>query len=1765
MNADGYPDLMHIVNNTLTVHKGDSGGISSARYTVQMALRKYMANSNISLLDYDQDDNTFTSSDFNGDGRADFIVQVRESSTNTSPPCDWTCFDPRSVAPPNDNNVSLLSQHTNDDRYQSDGPVSDTFIGLKPAPAPIGAPNEYSQSAILATHPDMLTTSDVSLATGAYMPSSEGLTDDEYSQLLLSLDINTENEKGDTASTTTTNTWRIVLSEPGSNNGFKLTEYTKLWNTTSIDKVQPMNINGDGLTDLVYRNKSTKMWYAVINNGNGFNAAITLFTLDENYLTTLDVNADGKPEILYKSGSYLYYRTYKNGGFVNRYYGTDSADYNDLNFLDMDGDGVQDRFVFQGRSRTDFRADTGANRITRVTDGFGASVSVTYDTLNNSAVYTKKNDGNAQRWGNNSRVTDIKGPIQVVSSLRKGGDVLRYKYVGGKAQIGRGMLGYKQVIITSQAASLRTTTTYRQDGIYRGSPSEVLVEAILGAGNTSPGPGPGPGDPCDIDPTICQPCPPGSDPCNQIQAVPQPALQVTTQSMYSPTNSTSATYKKKSHTAYQYAVNTDTNFRIGSLTSAQLVYPHKTTNKQFNIDSTANEVMTTKVKTVSLDSFGQPLVETTTHKDMYLETAVTVTNTYGTSVFGGRLTSARQSATRTNIVNGRRYTETPITLVSTHTYDSLGRLRTSRADNGVLTTYVINQFGLIERQTTSSSGLASRVVYTGFDSLGRHVVRKSNELGHQTTMAYNNKGFKEYSASPNGQRTYYGYNAMGRQINETHTPKTDISRTGAKALTSSKVQYWCRGVSHCPSSAVYFEEITQEGSPSARTYTDKWGNVVREAAQGLAAGSWIYKDVTFDAQNRKIAESVPYLSTTTSTLQTKITYDSQNRAIEITKPDGGVWKTQYAGFSTSTIAPDASSTVETKNGAGNLIYAKDANNYTAWYLYTTTGDLRQVNGPTGNQINILFDKYGNKKRIIDPNAGTTLYWYNAYHELFQQIDGNGHRVNYYFDKLGRTIREIRTRNTQVKEHDFITTYDSGSYAIGLQSSVRDSVSGHQIRQTYDAFSRVIGVYTTFPGFSYSEHKEYDNAGRLVKETDASTSAIRHVYNTQNWAYQVRDARTNTLYWQANSIDSYGNVNSDNFGNNIFRRMVFEGETGLLNTIRTSTRSGTLQNLQYEWDVKGNLEFRRDLSKGLREDFVYDKLNRVTQSRVTGGATVTTNIAYNSLGNIMSKTGVGTYVYHASKPNAVKSVRGERSNDYWYDNAGNIERDNQRRFTNNTFNKPTRITKSGYVVDFSYGVGGKRFKRVETNYSKSSQPKQTHYVGNVEFVKEPTQGHWIAKRYIGDKILITKVGTTESVRYMLTDHLGSTHVITDANGTKQQEMSFDVFGARRSATTWAREHHKIPQFTSNITLRGYTGHEQLDELSLVHMGGRIYDPILGRFLQADPFVQQPNNIQSFNRYSYVMNNPLNKTDPSGYIWTALILEGLKYIAANAASAALVNAANIMLTAYYTYAEIQLVKGILSVIDGGGTAMANFAGGFAKTYIKNGLADRLGVSSAKMLGIEGEEQSASEQLREDIEFVIDAIEGGIQASEKQGNSDTEKTNNDYAKRSSFERYLDNSWYMMKKTFTDGDEFLWQLERHALAMPTWASAPTAYYKISSYFSLKSFKVAKKVPNPGGRLGKHSTRQHVDDVATEMQDRGWRITRGGNRFAEEYLPGPGGSRKGSSFPDITATKNGRTIRINTIDTRANGITPTTREANNAARIRSQRPRDHLLLVPKP
>jgi RHS repeat-associated protein len=116
-------------------------------------------------------------------------------------------------------------------------------------------------------------------------------------------------------------------------------------------------------------------------------------------------------------------------------------------------------------------------------------------------------------------------------------------------------------------------------------------------------------------------------------------------------------------------------------------------------------------------------------------------------------------------------------------------------------------------------------------------------------------------------------------------------------------------------------------------------------------------------------------------------------------------------------------------------------------------------------------------------------------------------------------------------------------------------------------------------------------------------------------------------------------------------------------------------------------------------------------------------------------------------------------------------------------------------------------------------------------------------------------------YVHPDHLGSFAVITDVMGNVVQKCSFDAWGNRKFEV-------KDPELVFD---RGYTGHEHLPEFGLINMNGRMYDPMVGRFLSPDPFVQAPDFSQSYNRYSYCLNNPLYYTDPSGELaWAAIPL-------------------------------------------------------------------------------------------------------------------------------------------------------------------------------------------------------------------------------------------------------------------------------------------------------
>ncbi len=158
--------------------------------------------------------------------------------------------------------------------------------------------------------------------------------------------------------------------------------------------------------------------------------------------------------------------------------------------------------------------------------------------------------------------------------------------------------------------------------------------------------------------------------------------------------------------------------------------------------------------------------------------------------------------------------------------------------------------------------------------------------------------------------------------------------------------------------------------------------------------------------------------------------------------------------------------------------------------------------------------------------------------------------------------------------------------------------------------------------------------------------------------------------------------------------------------------------------------------------------------------------------------------------------------------------------------------------------------------------------NASGVKE--RKHYI---YAGGQLVAEHIVPSHKpfqTRYLHKDALGSVDLITDANAAVVDKRSFDAWGKLRNMPWKEASGINQPLYLTQLpfTNKGYTGHENVQEVDLIHMNGRMYAANLGRFISADPHIQAPKSNQSHNRYSYVMNNPLKYTDPTGYFWEAI---------------------------------------------------------------------------------------------------------------------------------------------------------------------------------------------------------------------------------------------------------------------------------------------------------
>ncbi len=1206
------------------------------------------------------------------------------------------------------------------------------------------------------------------------------------------------------------------------------------------DDFSIVDLNRDGLPDILCGNGVFDY-----NNGAALTTGGTSPGITDRMLhSLLDINQDGYSDFIYKDdGSTAIKALYWEGnGFANPSTSAvtiATTTYTEKfgpagSFFDINGDGLLDYInfsngVYLGEDVSTSGNNTKAyNLITRITNGLGNEKSIEYSPLTDSNVYTRGDDAADLDWG--EVVFDFISPSYVVSRVETavpaytGGspsiDVnatssLSYTYTGLKTQpAGRGALGFSKTEVTDDQTGLSTETTFLQEFPFTGLVAETKT------------------------------------------FVPNNATAL---------NETTFTYTKLA------------NLNGANSAPYRPVITESVTTSQGADSVTASDQVTVSgaLSTVTTDfenydtyaNVGKTTVTTTGDGTTYTTVTDNTYNNNASSWFIGQLTSTKVTTSKTGVAN--------VVREASFTYDATtGLLATevrepNNASFTLTTTYVRDSFGNRIRATESGSGVTSRYTEVTYDSDGRYIDEIENSLAQRILKVESRNAYGEPTMTSNleGVVSYVGFGELGR-------PFFQGNDTGSSSETELRS---CSSVT-CPTGGSYREYNVAADGSAAYVYYDNLARPIRQEVQSFN-GDLVKTDIYYDESGRVRFTSNPYLPSETVRWN-ETEYDILGRVIEVTDAANNISTTEYnrvtdgsfVGMEVLATNAESQTKTTTSNARGQAEKIVDDLGGILAYEYDARGNLTKLISKGTGSLNIAteigYDLLGRRTSLDDPDQGVWDYEYNLFGEMTKQTDALNQSSEMTYDVLGRLLTRIdKESNGTTIEGNTTWTYLTSGNGIGQVDTVADSISAYTQVNDYDSLGRIQSTYTeigaTCATGCYEEYATYDEYGRPFQQIDATTHGTQYQYNSNGYLLKILEASNSTKsYYEVEALDAWGNVKQHKLGNGLTVLNTYQATTGLPDQILVTTPlMATIQDNTYTFDKVGMLTDRdryvESTGNTLSETFHYDELNRLTQATATGLPTQT--FAYDITGNMTSKSDVGSYSYGAGNagPHAVTTAG---SDTYTYDNVGNMLTGGGRTVTYNSFRKPTQLTKGGHTTSFEYGPGRARYKRVDDD---GLQTKTTIYIGNVEFISH-SSGVTETKRYIGDIAVVSEHSSSgSSEHYTHKDHLGSVDIITDENGLVVDEFSFDAFGKRRNLITFAALTQAEYSALNDLTTRGFTGHEMLDEVGAIHMNGRVYDPGLGRFMSADPIVSDLSNGQRLNRYSYVLNSPLSYTDPSGF--------------------------------------------------------------------------------------------------------------------------------------------------------------------------------------------------------------------------------------------------------------------------------------------------------------
>jgi RHS repeat-associated protein len=605
------------------------------------------------------------------------------------------------------------------------------------------------------------------------------------------------------------------------------------------------------------------------------------------------------------------------------------------------------------------------------------------------------------------------------------------------------------------------------------------------------------------------------------------------------------------------------------------------------------------------------------------------------------------------------------------------------------------------------------------------------------------------------------------------------------------------------------------------------------------------------------------------------------------------------------------------NGAGTAYfylgaYQQGKYNLTR-YAYDKANNLSTVTDAAGNVTTLTYDKLGRKLTMNDPDMGTWSYAYDLAGNLIRQTDAKYQRLCFTYDLQNRLLNKKDDGFYSGSGADNCSgggttlasyTYHGSGMGRGQVATIEGTNNGVTFNDSfsYDYQGRVSSTSRTIAGTLYTLSTTYDLMDRPITLTYPGGEVVTTDYDKQVVNSLTTSSGPTTLVSNVtynHRLDMTGVVLNNGLTQEYAYYPASDNYRLQFSTLKVTATGYANFFKSYQYDDVGNITLWRTSLIGHSDEyqyFSYDSLGRLKTAKAVGGpaqydhSSASTDYDYDAIGNLVNMAGTPLGYQDSAHKHAATHRNGSQA--FTYDNNGNmVTRIEGSTTYTQAFDVENRLktvsltVAAALVTNFAYDASGQRL-RTEVAPSGSPAANDTRTFTTYPFPgyeveqtdtwqylcadKGGTNCSWqwghtstVTRKtyFLGGQAVATRVESIpaqggDGFYYLHSDHLGSSSLLTNSSGVKVtgSETRYYPYGAQRLAPTMPAD---------NITDRDFTGQKENSYIKLIYYNARWYDSQIGHFVSADTIVPQASNPQSYNRYSYVLGNPIKYTDPTGH--------------------------------------------------------------------------------------------------------------------------------------------------------------------------------------------------------------------------------------------------------------------------------------------------------------